>query len=312
MDKDLYIRICKENKGVPVFMQPWWLDVVCEQWDAVVAKKGDHISGIWAFPVEQKMGITMLRTPMLTPYLGPHIFTPPDVKESRLDRFEYETIADLMKQLPAAKVWHLAIQPGIKQVGIFRQYKLRPEVQQTFLLTLSDDEATLLANMKDTARRNIKQAEKELTVTSSSDHLSRLFEFHERTLSKKGRSLPYTVEHLKKIMDACHANDAGKLWVAKDDDEIQAIVWQVWDNNCSYYFMGGQNPGAGSYKATSLLLWHAIKEARRRGHTTFDLEGSMDEGVERFFRNFGGDRALYIVLHKNDSLLWKLKKMLLK
>ena len=62
----------------------------------------------------------------------------------------------------------------------------------------------------------------------------------------------------------------------------------------------------------SLLLWHAIKEAKKRGNKTFDLEGSMDEGVERFFRNFGAGRALYIVLHKNDSLLWKLKKMILK
>jgi len=38
----------------------------------------------------------------------------------------------------------------------------------------------------------------------------------------------------------------------------------------------------------------------------------MDEGVERFFRNFGGERALYIVLRKNDSLLWKLKKRIFR
>ncbi len=48
------------------------------------------------------------------------------------------------------------------------------------------------------------------------------------------------------------------------------------------------------------------------GLRTFDFEGSMDEGVERFFRTFGGERALYMVLHKNDSLLWKVKQMVFK
>jgi lipid II:glycine glycyltransferase (peptidoglycan interpeptide bridge formation enzyme) len=113
-------------------------------------------------------------------------------------------------------------------------------------------------------------------------------------------------------MAACEANDAATLWVAKSADKIQAIVWQVWDNRCSYYFMGGQNHEGNSYKAMSLLLWQAIKEAKRRGHSTFDLEGSMDEGVERFFRNFGGNRSLYVVLQKNDSLLWKMKQMVRK
>ena len=114
-------------------------------------------------------------------------------------------------------------------------------------------------------------------------------------------------------MDACVANDCCALWVAKDNKgKTQAIAWQVWDDTCSYYFMGGQNPDTNSYRAMSLLLWQMIREAKRRGSTTFDLEGSMDEGVEKFFRNFGGDRALYIVLMKNKSLIWKLKQAIFK
>ena len=48
------------------------------------------------------------------------------------------------------------------------------------------------------------------------------------------------------------------------------------------------------------------------GISQFDLEGSMDDGVERFFRNFGGDRVLYMVLMKNKSFIWRLKQMILK
>ncbi len=309
--KNRYIDICKKHKGIPLFMQPWWLDAVCTEWDAAVATKGDLVTGIWPYPVEHKMGVNMLRTPLLTPYLGPHVFYPDDLKESKLDSHEHDTIADLMKQLPTFKVWHLAVEPGIKQVGLFKKYGLRPQVQQTFTLALNKDESVLLSDMKDTMRRNLKQTAGEITITESTAALPELFAFHKQTLSKKGNEIPYTLADLERIMQACTANNAARLWVAKNGKTTEAIIWQVFDDHCSYYFMGGQNPEASGYKSMSLLLWHAMKEAKKMGHHTFDLEGSMDEGVERFFRNFGGQRNLYIVLYKNDSLLWKMKKMML-
>jgi lipid II:glycine glycyltransferase (peptidoglycan interpeptide bridge formation enzyme) len=311
-NKDIYIKLCAQSKMVPLFMQPWWLDTVCKHWDVALSKKGDLLTGAWAYPVEKKIGVSMLRTPVLTPYLGPQVFYPRDIKESNIDSFEHETVSDLLKQLPKVQFWHLAMQPGMKQVGIFKNADLRPQVQQTFLLELNDDEETLLANMKDTTRRNIRIAEGEITVENSHKYLKDLYKFQKATLEKKGKSVPYSYKLMEKIMNACVENKSSAMWVAKRGNVLQAIVWQLWDENCSYYFMGGQNPETNSHNAMSLLLWHTIKEAKRRGHSTFDLEGSMDEGVERFFRNFGGDRALYVILMKNKSLIWKLKQAIFK
>ena len=245
---------------------------------------------------------------MLTPYLGPHIFYPADLKSSRADSFEYETVAELMKLLPDAKVWHLAMPPGMKQAGLFKQYKLRTEVQQTFLVMLNGSDQELFAGIKESARRNIKQAEKEITITEDKACLDQLYAYQQHTLSGKGKQLAYSKEDIKKILDACYAQNACALWVARSSTTIEAILWQVWDETRSYYLMGGQNPEANGYKAMSLLMWHSMRESKKRGHIAFDLEGSMDPGVERFFRNFGGGRELYMVLLKNDSLLWKIKK----
>jgi lipid II:glycine glycyltransferase (peptidoglycan interpeptide bridge formation enzyme) len=308
-NKEIYIKLCSQRKGIPVFNQPWWLDTVCKKWDVAIAKKGEHIAGAWVYPVESKLGVSLIRTPMLTPYLGPLVFLPHDLKESNNDSYEHDTIADLIKQIPKSPVWNLAIQPGVKQAGIFKQHKLHAQVQQTFLLELNEDEQTLLTNMKDAVRRNIRIAESEVTVTNSPEHLKDLYKFQKNTLQKKGKSFKYSLRDLQRIMDAGIAHNATALWVAKTPDKrIQAIVWAMWDENTSYYFMGGQNPDTNSYRAMSLLLWHTMKLAKERGNNTYDLEGSMDEGVERFFRNFGGDRALYIVLSKNKSLVWKLKQ----
>lgn len=197
------------------------------------------------------------------------------------------------------------------QVGLFRQQHLRTEVQQTFFIDLCETEAALLSNMKDTMRRNIKAAEKELTVSDSVTNLNELFEFHKQTLADKGRELPYTLNDLKRIMDAAAGAGAAKMWVARNHDKVEAIVWTIWDKETSYYFMGGQNPAATNYKAMSLLLWHAMRDAKKMGRKYFDLEGSMDPGVERFFRGFGGERILYMILLKNESLLWKAKKIVM-
>ena len=313
-NKELYKQICATNDNIRVFSQPWWMDVVSHHWDVAIARKGDHITGTWAYPIEKRLGVTLIRTPRLTPYMGPQVFFPHDLKESKEDNFEYDTIAELFKHIIKAPVWNLAMPPGLKQAGIFKTNDLASIVQQTFLIELHEPEEEIFANLKDTMRRNIRMAEDEVVVTNSPEHLKDLYHYQKATLSKKGKHMAFTLRDMQHIMKACLANNAGALWVAKgkNDKRIHAIVWQVWDKKNSYYFMGGQNPESNNYRPMSLLLWHTITQAKKMGIAKFDLEGSMDEGVERFFRNFGGDRNLYIILRKNKSMLWRLKEMILK
>jgi hypothetical protein len=60
----------------------------------------------------------------------------------------------------------------------------------------------------------------------------------------------------------------------------------------------------------SALLWHCIRQAKARGNRVFDFEGSMDAGVERFFRAFGARRELYLVLKRDGHWFWKLLRAL--
>jgi lipid II:glycine glycyltransferase (peptidoglycan interpeptide bridge formation enzyme) len=164
--------------------------------------------------------------------------------------------------------------------------------------------------MKESLRRNIRAAEREIEISNDPQQLEVLFKYNAQTLTSKGKAQSYTLGDMQKLMDAGLQHNSAALWVARQNNEIQALVWNVWDADTSYYFMGAQKPGGNSYRAMSALLWHAIKQAKQRSNKTFDLEGSMDAGVERFFRSFGGQRELYLVLKKNDSLLWRVKEML--
>ena len=308
-NKDQYRKL-SSTQSVPVFLQDWWLDALCRDWDVALAKNGNSVSGVWPYTIERRIGVDLLRTLKLTPYAGPHVFFPADMKEANRDGFEHETIDALMQQLPSARVWNLSLMPGLKQAGLFKHKGFDITTQQTFLIDLSGDEQSVFANMKESLRRNIRAAEKEIEIINDPQQLETLYKYNALTLTGKGKAQAYTLADMQKLMEACLQHNSTALWVAKKDNGIQALVWNVWDADTSYYFMGAQKPGGDSYRAMSALLWHAIKQAKQRGNKTFDLEGSMDAGVERFFRSFGWQRELYLVLKKNDSLLWRVKEML--
>ncbi len=310
--KERYIKYCANHKELPLFLQNWWLDTVCTAWDVAISMNGENIAGVWPYSVEHKLNVSLLRTPLLSPYAGPYVFFPTDIKESNRDSFEHDTIQDLLKQMPAAKMWHLALSPGLKQVGVFNQHGFEIETKQTFIINLKPAEALLLGNLKESLRRNIKSAEKELTIEEDRELIPELYKFHKATLLEKRIHSPFKQSQLQQLYKAVKAKNAGTLYSATKGNVLEAVIFVVWDNSHAYYFMGAQNPNTNNFKAMSALLWHAIKQAKPRGNAFFDLEGSMDAGVERFFRGFGGMRELYLVIKKNESLVWKLKERITK
>lgn len=284
------------------------MDAVSDNWEVAITMNGDAVCGVWPYNIESRLGVSLLRTPKMTPYQGPFVIYPKDLKATNRDGFESETVADLLKQLTASKVWNIACLPGFKQVGLLKQYGLDITTRQTFLIDLVPDEVVLLSNMKESLRRNIKAAETEFEIVNDTDAITTLFEYQKHTLSGKDVMQAHSLLNMQLLLRECIQNDSAALWIAKKGNEIQAIVWNAWDARCSYYFMGAQKPGNDNYRAMPALLWHCMKEAKKRGNTIFDLEGSMDPGVEKFFRSFGAQRELYLVLKKNKSLLWRLKE----
>lgn len=296
-------------RPLPLFAQPWWLDVVCPQgWDVAIAEKGGAVTGVWPFALQRKMGVTLMRTPVLTPYLGPVVFFPEDLKSSNRDGFEHEVIAALLAQLPAAQVCHLSMPPGLKQAGLFAAQGFEIAARQTFLLDLTLPEGVLLSCFKDSLRRGIRQAAHQYVVSQEPALLPQLHLFHKNTLAGKQQSQHHSEEMLAQLMNAAVAQQQSQLYAAHDlKGELQALLWNAWDKERSYYLMGARSPDSDSHRAMSLLLWQAIKDGQARGNKYFDFEGSMDPGVERFFRKFGGKRELYLVLKKERSWLWRMK-----
>ncbi len=195
-------------------------------------------------------------------------------------------------------------------MGFFKAAGFDIQVRQTFIIPLAEDEAGIFSRLHEDYRRNIRKADTEINIVNDASQLKELHNYQRATLDKKDVGMHFSMSQLQKIFDACLAHDNTALWVARKEDKIQAILWHIWDEKRAYYLVGSKNPEVKDNRAMTALIWHAIKESKKMGKVSFDLEGSMDPGVERFFRNFGGERELYLGLHKNESLLWKVKNII--
>jgi hypothetical protein len=69
------------------------------------------------------------------------------------------------------------------------------------------------------------------------------------------------------------------------------------------YLMSAQSPVAQGSGAMNLCLAKAIESACSKSQI-FDFEGSMIEGIEAFFRGFGGRPEPYLIIEKNQLPLF--------
>lgn len=305
--KELYRKICAEHAEIPLFSTGWWMDIACNgEWDVAITYNGDQVSGVWAYPLTQKLGVSLVRNPQLTPYCGPTVIFPADLKASGRDSFEHEVIRSLMEQVQVGKAWDLALQPGLKQAGLFKEMGFDIDVRQTFIINTAErEEADLYLDLQGDLRTNINKSFKTLTIADEPEALPLLYDFQKATLNRKETDLYYSPGYMQRLFDACYQRGQCALWVARQDGNISAILWNLWDERRSWYLVGAKNPAVKDKRAMSALVWHCIRYAREQGKASFDFEGSMVPGVEKFFRAFGGNRELYLVLKKNKSLLWK-------
>lgn len=307
--KEQYREICKQHNDIPLFIKDWWLDAVCDSWDVAIVMNGDKVAGVWPYNTEVKAGVSIIRNPVLTPYMGPHVFFPHDLKPSKRDNFEHEVTEELYRQIQA-KVWSVALVPGQNQVGMFTANGFTVIPRQTFIMPLQEEETVIFLRLHEDYRRNIRKAETELSITNEPALLPELWEYQKATLDKKDVHMHFSRQQLQKVFDACLKNNNAALWVARKEGVVQAILWHIWDETRAYYLVGSKNPATKDNRAMTALIWKSISESKKAGKLSFDFEGSMDEGVEKFFRNFGGERTLYLSLKKNNSILWKLKQKL--
>ena len=275
-----------------IFQQPWWLDAVAPgAWSAVEIRRGGELKARLPYVVDRRMGLTLLRQPLLTPFLGPWI-RPSEGKYATQLAHQKELYTELIEQLPAHDYFSQHFHYSVENWLPFYWKGFQQTTRYTYVIDNLTDLDYIWLEFQENIRREIRKASKRLRVHSEYG-IDKFLEVNELTFSRQGLPLPYSRAFVRRLDDACSARSARKIFFAEDDGgRVHAAAYIVWDERSAYYLMGGGDPELRTSGATSLVLWEAIKFSHQVSRR-FDFEGSMIEPVERFFRAFGARQVPY-------------------
>ena len=175
-------------------------------------------------------------------------------------------------------------------------------VKYTYQFDLSGKELESRFSAK--LRNSIKKAVKEEVEVDKGDKeelLSCLLS------SSKNGGFDLNESQVISIIDAAGA--AGRIDVARHQGKVIAGAFSIVDDSTEYYLFGGADRKSNVGGSLAYILQQKMIRSQEEGRALFDFEGSMIQGVERFFRDFGGTLTPYFQITKAPNWAIPLLRM---
>lgn len=313
--KLLFQKITNEKKDELPFSlhYAWWNEVVKTDWDVAVVANGPQVIAAWPYFIRKKGPWLFLTNPHFTPYTGPIIHYPEGQKPDTRISYENKIVEQLIKQLPEYAEFTQNFPPSFQNTLPFIFHGFNDSKRYTYLLDLKQTEENIWNNFRDNIRRQIRKAEKQLSIENSHD-FSLLPSLLKESYQGQESNYPNFPEALfERIYQYTQQYDCGNLWKAIDEQQIvHACLLLIHDKHTAYYLIGGAAKAFKSSGAMSYLLHHTIKWSKEKGLSHFNFEGSSIPSIEKYLRGFGGELSPFshISAQPSKSLQWakKIKK----
>lgn len=271
-----------------LYTTPWWLDATCGEkgWDAIIRRDEDELplAGL-AYQHTHIRGLSAVVTPPFTQWVSILGGSDPSVPLS----------LSLLAELPVSSILDLSLRPdsSLRMPGSAYPITLK----YSFVIAPVASTEDYRKGYNEGLRRNIRQAEKQYVVETSSDIAVFLSLCRQSYEQQKMKPPPWLDFVVPRVCNAITAHQCGMLTLATSQGKTIAGVLTAWDQSTSYYLAGGRTADEHGASAHALLLDHAIRASHDRG-TVFDFEGSMHPGIANFFQSFGAVPAPYWHIRK--------------
>jgi hypothetical protein len=295
--KEKYRKTCREEQSIPLFSQDWWLDVTCGEgnWDVLLVETAGKIRAAMPIYVPCKGIITM---PPYTQTMGPW-FAPPEEPDFAECRIICQKFAETVK---GYSYFSQSFCYTVTDWLPFYWNGCSQTTRYTYLLKDLHDTHRLWANICKTKQRYIRQAMKKHHLTVRTGVPTAEFLRLNALVFERQEIAPYHHNVLRKLIDTATDRGQAAVWGAYDEaDRLHAALFVVRQGATAYYIAGGSEPVFRHTHATCLLFWKVLCEVA--DCDVFDFEGSMIQGVERFFREFGAVQTPYFTVYKGQLTL---------
>ncbi|MBN1145959.1 MAG: peptidoglycan bridge formation glycyltransferase FemA/FemB family protein [Anaerolineales bacterium] len=187
----------------------------------------------------------------------------------------------------------------------FRLGRQDIQPRRTLLVDLRGDEEQVLARMKQKTRYNVRLALKKGMVVYPSGDVEAFYRLMGLTSERDAFGI-HSLDYYRRIYELFQPRGECELLMAAYEEQPLAGLMVFARGERAWYFYGASSNQQRERMPTYLLQWEAMRWARQRGCTTYDLWGVPDFdypsleanfasrsdglwGVYRFKRGFSGD-----------------------
>lgn len=223
-------------------------------------------------------------------------------------------VSKLKKLITTYSVKTLAIEPiPLQNVRLYKKWVVavsaycrivRSEymLTKTILVDLTPAEKDIFNKFSEAKRRAVRKAQKNGVAVTESQDITELI----RIKNKSGGIFGFITTHgIDKFWGIMAPRHATILLAHHNADLIGGILLVFW-NTTAFYWVAGASKVGKKLSAPTILVWEALRTARKRGAKKFDFLGVWDErrpnehhdwkGFTRFKEGFGGTQLYYPLL----------------
>jgi lipid II:glycine glycyltransferase (peptidoglycan interpeptide bridge formation enzyme) len=158
---------------------------------------------------------------------------------------------------------------------------------RTIFVPIAGTEEDILATMKQKTRYNVHLAEKKGIQVRRSDDMETFQRMMLITGKRDGIGV-HAQSYYQKAFDLFHPSGRCDLLFAEYDGKPVAGIMVFAQGKTAWYMYGASTDEERNRMPTYLLQWEAIRWARQRGCTEYDLWGIPDQSEEDLEENFTG------------------------
>lgn len=267
IDKAKWDDAVRSGCNLP-YLLSWWLDVVCPQWEALVA---DDYKMLFPLPIRKLGPLKIIEQPQMTQQLG-------------LIAADGHTPTAEETEAFISHIPYLSYMFNLNE----RNRPARPDQTRINLkLSLNSSYDEISSRFCSNTKRNIRKASGcglNITEATDDEFLDFYITHNQHNNAKR--------ETINNLLTAAQRNGAALILSARRNGEIVSAVMFLKFNNRLVYLLPASSKEGKDCRAMFLIINDIIK-THCGSDTELDFEGSMAESVARFYRGFGATEHHY-------------------
>ena len=278
LDTEKYNYCIKKSKNCRIYAFSWYLDVVAEFWDVLVLKE---YQAVMPLPWKRKYLIKYVYCPVWTQQLG--IFSNKEVTENLIEQF-VEKIPKKFQKIT------ISLNSGNVTSLYSSIYK------RNYILNINASFEKSMENFNSNRKRVLKKS-RNIVIRPLSE-IDRLIETARVFYSFLNYS-DADYKKLKLLSEVLKNKNKCILLGAynKEEELLGGVFFLKDDYRITYLFSVATNQGK-KFNITTHLICFILKNKKYSNHI-LDFEGSVETGIEKFYKSFGAEDEGYNQLKIN-------------